>query len=134
VRLGTGEFYAVVEEFAEVADSLVIHLEDEGGGLGELLLFVVPARDAEFDDDLRRRIASELRRQLSPRHVPDEIIVVPAIPRTLTGKKLEAPVKRILRGEPAERVASRGSLADPGALDAFTALMSGRPGSRAPIR
>jgi acetoacetyl-CoA synthetase len=134
VRLGTGEFYAVVEEFAEVADSLVIHLEDEGGGLGELLLFVVPARDAEFDDDLRRRIASELRRQLSPRHIPDEIIVVPAIPRTLTGKKLEAPVKRILRGEPPDRVASRGSLADPGALDAFTALMSERSGSPAPIR
>ncbi len=60
--------------------------------------------------------------------------MVPAIPRTLTGKKLEAPVKRILRGEPAERVASRGSLADPGALDAFTALMSERSGSRAPIR
>jgi acetoacetyl-CoA synthetase len=134
VRLGTGEFYAVVEEFAEVADSLVIHLEDAGGGLGELLLFLVPARDAELDDDLRRRIASELRRQLSPRHVPDEIIVVPAIPRTLTGKKLEAPVKRILRGEPAEHVASRGSLADPGALDAFTALMSERSASRAPIR
>ncbi len=70
VRLGTGEFYAVVEEFAEVADSLVIHLEDEGGGLGELLLFLVPAREAELDDDLRRRIASELRRQLSPATYP----------------------------------------------------------------
>jgi len=71
---------------------------------------------------MRARIAGALRRQLSPRHVPDRILAVPAIPRTLTGKKLEAPVKRILRGEPADRVASRGSLADPTALDRFVEL------------
>ena len=67
-----------------------------------------------------------LRSELSPRHVPDEIVSVPAIPRTLTGKKLEAPVKRILRGESSERVASRDSLADPAALDAFVALAAER--------
>src|SRR3954451_24341117 len=115
VRLGTGEFYSVVEELEEVEDSLVVHLEDPEGGPGELVLFVV----ADLDDELRARIAGALRSQLSPRHVPDTITVVPAIPRTLTGKKLEAPVKRILRGEPAEAVASPGALADPEAVEAF---------------
>jgi acetoacetyl-CoA synthetase len=122
VRLGTGEFYAVIEELPEVQDSLVVHLEDPEGGPGELLLFVV----AELDDALRGRIATALRTQLSPRHVPDTIAAVPAIPRTLTGKKLEAPVKRILRGEPAEAVASQGALAVPGAVDAFVRFAEGR--------
>jgi len=122
VRLGTAEFYTVAEALPEVADSLVVHLEDDAGGAGELILFVVLAPDAELDDALRARIAGELRAQLSPRHVPDRIEAVPAIPRTLTGKKLEVPVKRILSGTPAEDAASRGSLADPTALDAFVAL------------
>jgi acetoacetyl-CoA synthetase len=126
VRLGTGEFYAVVEDVPEVIDALVVHLEDAGGGAGELLLFVVPADGAELDDGLRDRIGGALRSELSPRHVPDEIVSVPAIPRTLTGKKLEAPVKRILRGESSERVASRDSLLDPAALDAFVALAAER--------
>jgi acetoacetyl-CoA synthetase len=126
VRLGTGEFYSVVEDVPEVTDALVVHLEDAGGGAGELLLFVVPAADASLDDDLRAKIASALRSELSPRHVPDTIVSVPAIPRTLTGKKLEAPVKRILRGESSERVASRDSLLDPAALDAFVALAAER--------
>jgi acetoacetyl-CoA synthetase len=127
VRLGTGEFYAVVEELPEVIDALVVHLEDDGGGIGELLLFVVPANGVEVDDAVRGRIAARLRSELSPRHVPDAIVAVPAIPRTLTGKKLEAPVKRILRGEPPDRVASRDSLAEPAALDAFVALAAKRP-------
>jgi acetoacetyl-CoA synthetase len=126
VRLGTGEFYALVEELPEVADALVVHLEDDGGGIGELLLFVVAAPGATVDETVQTQIAAALRRDLSPRHVPDAIVAVPAIPRTLTGKKLEAPVKRILRGEPAEKVASRDSLADPGALDAFVALAARR--------
>jgi acetoacetyl-CoA synthetase len=122
VRLGTGEFYSVVEELPEVLDALVVHLEDAAGGSGQLLLFVVTADGVPVGDALRVQIASKLRDELSPRHVPDRIVAVPAIPRTLTGKKLEAPVKRILRGEAAEQVASRGSLADPTALDAFVAL------------
>jgi acetoacetyl-CoA synthetase len=133
VRLGTGEFYAVVEDLPEVADSLVIHLEDAGGGMGELLLFVVPAKGAALDDDLRSRIVGALRGQLSPRHVPDEIVIVGGIPRTLTGKKLEAPVKRILRGEAAESVASRDALADPQALDTFVSLAAQRSGQKAAI-
>jgi acetoacetyl-CoA synthetase len=134
VRLGTGEFYAVVEDLPELTDSLVVHLEDDAGGLGELLLFVVPAPGVDVDDELRRRVVSALRGQLSPRHVPDEIVVVPGIPRTLTGKKLEAPVKRILRGEAAETVASRDALADPTALDSFVALAARRLQAEAPIR
>jgi acetoacetyl-CoA synthetase len=126
VRLGTGEFYAVVEDIPEIVDALVVHLEDGGGGAGELLLFVVPREGAELDEDLRGRIARALRSELSPRHVPDTIVSVPAIPRTLTGKKLEAPVKRILLGESSERVASRDSLLDPAALDAFVELASDR--------
>jgi len=93
-------------------------------------LFVVPAPDATVDDALRERIAKALRSELSPRHVPDTIVAVPGIPRTLTGKKLEAPVKRILRGEAAERVASRDSLVDPAALDAFVTLAGERLAGR----
>ena len=126
VRLGTGEFYAVVEDIPEIVDALVVHLEDGSGGAGELLLFVVPAANTVVDEAMRDRIAKALRSELSPRHVPDAIVAVPAIPRTLTGKKLEAPVKRILRGDSPERVASRDSLLDPAALDAFVALATER--------
>ena len=122
VRLGTGEFYAVIEDLPEVTDALVVHLEDAGGGNGDLLLFVVPAEGAAVGEELQARIAGALRAQLSPRHVPDRVVPVPAIPKTLTGKKLEMPIKRILQGEPAERVASRSSLADPAALDPFIAM------------
>jgi acetoacetyl-CoA synthetase len=126
VRLGTGEFYAVVEDLDEVIDSLVVHLEDPGGGPGELLLFVRLREGLSLDDDLRARIAAALRGALSPRHVPDGVEAVPAIPRTLTGKKLELPVKRILLGAPAEQVSSRDALADPEALDAFVAYAASR--------
>jgi acetoacetyl-CoA synthetase len=119
VRLGTREIYTVVEELEEVADSLIVHLEDSEGGPGELVLFVVLADGVELDDDLRRTITTRLRSELSPRHAPDKIVAVPAVPRTLTGKKLEAPVKQILRGAPAEKVASRDALADPHSIDAF---------------
>jgi acetoacetyl-CoA synthetase len=126
IRMGTSELYTVVEEMPEVSDSLIVHLEDAEGGAGELALFVVLAGDTELDDQLRARIAGTLRSELSPRHVPDTIAAVPAIPRTLTGKKLETPVKRILRGDPADRVASRDALADPAAIDAFVALAAER--------
>jgi len=133
VRLGTGEFYATVEELPEITDALVVHLEDAGGGPGELLLFVVAAPEAAVDAAVHERIAAALRRELSPRHVPDAIVTVPSIPRTLTGKKLEAPVKRILLGEPADTVASRDSLANPAALDAFVELASERSARQASL-
>jgi acetoacetyl-CoA synthetase len=129
VRLGTAEFYSLVEGLPEVADSLVIHLEDQTGdgiGMGELLLFVVPAEGTEFDDALKARIAGELRRSLSPRHVPDAIHEVSGIPRTLSGKKLEVPVKRILTGTPSDVAASRGALANPDSLEAFERLATER--------
>ena len=129
VRLGTSVFDSVVEGFEEVADSLVIHLESRSSdgagddiGMGELLLFVVPAAGVEIDDELKVRIARELRGSLSPRHVPDAIYEVPGIPRTLSGKKLEVPVKRILTGTPTDVAASRGALANPDSLDAFERL------------
>jgi acetoacetyl-CoA synthetase len=101
-----------------------VHLEDRTGGPGRLLLFVVPTSGTPLTDSLRKEIRTELRRLLSPRHAPDEIIQVPSIPRNLTQKKLEVPIKRILQGEPVQRVVSSGSLADPSALDAFVALAS----------
>jgi acetoacetyl-CoA synthetase len=122
VRLGTGELYSVVEELPEVTDSLVVHLEDGEGGADELVLFVVLAEGCALDDALRAQIRRSLQSQLSPRHVPDAMHEVPAIPRTLTGKKLETPVKRILGGAQPETVASRDALADPTALDAFAAF------------
>jgi acetoacetyl-CoA synthetase len=122
VRIGTSEFYGIVEALPEVADSLVVHLEDAGGGTGELVLFVVPRDGRSVDEALRTRVASALRGELSPRHVPDQILEVPAIPRTLSGKKLEVPVKRILQGAPPDVAASRESLADPDSLAPFEAL------------
>jgi acetoacetyl-CoA synthetase len=115
VRMGTSEFYRAVEAFSEVADSLVV---DTGrlGAEGRLILFVVPADGAELDDDLKGRLRSALRAQLSPRHVPDEIHQVPGIPRTLSGKKLEVPVRKILLGTEPGRAADPNALADPDAL------------------
>jgi acetoacetyl-CoA synthetase len=126
VRIGTSELYAVVEELPEVADSLVVHREDDEGGAGELILFVALAGEGELDDELRGRIAGALRSELSPRHVPDAIVGVPAVPRTMTGKKLEAPVKRILLGARAEEVASADALLDPTAIEAFVAYAAAR--------
>ena len=126
VRLGTGEFYGVLDDIPQIADSIVVHLEDGAGGPGQLLLFVVLSGGAALDDELRSTIARSLRRELSPRHVPDAVVEVPAIPRTLTGKKLEAPVKRVLAGAPPEKVASLDALLDPTAFDAFVAFADGR--------
>ena len=126
VRLGTSDFYSVVEALPEVADSLVVHIEDASGGPGELLLFVALCPGVELDDGLRQRIATELRTSLSPRHVPDEIISVPSIPRTLSGKKLEVPVKRLLTGMSVEQAASKHALAEPGALTVFEEFAAGR--------
>jgi acetoacetyl-CoA synthetase len=126
VRMGTSELYAVVEELPEVVDSLIVHREDEAGGAGELILFIALADERELDDDLRAQIAGALRTELSPRHVPDAIVAVPAVPRTMTGKKLEAPVKRILLGARAEEVASADALLDPTAIEAFVAYAAAR--------
>jgi len=119
VRLGTAEFYRVVEELTEVADSLVVHLEDPAGGPGQLLLYVQLRPGAELDDALRRKITTALRTSLSPRHIPDGIAAIPVVPRNRTGKKLELPAKQILLGARLEDVASRDVLADPTSLDPY---------------
>ncbi len=118
VRMGTSEFYRVVESFGEVADSLVV---DTGrlGAEGRLILYVVPAAGRQVDEDLAGRLRAALRAQLSPRHVPDEIHQVPGIPRTLSGKKLEVPVRKILLGMDPERAADPNALANPEVLRYF---------------
>jgi acetoacetyl-CoA synthetase len=118
VRMGTSEFYRVVEALPEVADSLVV----DTGKLGEdgrLILFVVPAPGRSVDDALVARLRGVLRSELSPRHVPDEIHQVPGIPRTLSGKKLEVPVRKILQGTPVAAAADPDALANPEVLRYF---------------
>ncbi|GAA1878910.1 acetoacetate--CoA ligase [Asanoa iriomotensis] len=122
VRLGTAEFYSVVEGLPEIADSLVVHLEDNEGGAGELLLFVVTTDGRDLDGDLTAKIAKELRSALSPRHVPDAVYRVAGVPRTLSGKKLEVPVKKILTGASVDDAAAKGALANPESLAAFEKL------------
>ena len=122
VRMGTSEFYRAVEDLDEVTNALVIHLEDDTGGAGTLLLFVVLADGHQLDDELRKRILGHIRSRLSPRHVPDELHAVPDVPRTLSGKKLEVPVKKLFAGADLADVASEGALANPESLDAYREL------------
>jgi len=122
VRMGTAEFYRVVESLPEVADALVVDTT-ELGRQGELVLLVVPAdppaggAPAGLDPALEEQIRTVLRRQLSPRHVPDRIVAVSRLPRTLNGKKVEVPVRRILLGASPDEAVSVDALSDPGALD-----------------
>jgi acetoacetyl-CoA synthetase len=118
VRIGSSEIYRAVEALPEVVDSLVIGLERPGGEYS-MILFTVLRAGTELDDALRGRIRAHIRSSFTPRHVPDAIVRAPAVPRTLNGKKVEVPVKRILVGEPVERVVNAGSLANPEALDFF---------------
>ena len=118
VRTGTSEFYRVVDGFTEIEDSLVI----DTGQLGRedsLLLFVVMKTGHDLTPDLRERLKSAIRTELSPRHVPDEIHRIADVPRTLNGKKMEVPVKRILAGLPVEKAARTDAMANPEALEAF---------------
>ena len=119
VRLGTAEFYAVVEELPEITDSLVVHLEDRQGGAGRLLLFVATTDGRRARRRPARPDPRALRRELSPRHVPDGSNEVPAIPRTMTGKKLETPIKQILLGRPVAEVISADAVTNFAAVSAF---------------
>ncbi len=130
IRFGTSELYGVVEGLSDVRDSLVIGLELPGGRYW-MPLFVVLTDGATLDQDVERRIKAAIRESLSARHLPDVIVAVPAIPRTLTGKKMEVPVKRLLLGRPLEEVAAAGAVVDPGALDFFAdyaRVIDGLPG------
>jgi acetoacetyl-CoA synthetase len=122
IRMGTAEIYAAVLAIDEVLDALIVDVGRAGVGSGTegfMPLFVVLREGAELDDDLIRRIARRVREDCSPRHVPDVVEAVAQIPRTLSGKALEVPVKRILMGQAPDKAASRDSLADPAALDWF---------------
>ncbi|MEV1292237.1 acetoacetate--CoA ligase [Pseudonocardia sp. NPDC049635] len=127
VRLGTGDFYDVLEPMPEIAETLVIGVElpDDGYWLG---LFVVPAPGHRLDDELKQRITGTLRTRLSPRHVPDEIVEAPAVPHTLSGKRLEVPVKKLMAGRPLEKAVNLASVDDPDALRWYARFAADRRG------
>jgi acetoacetyl-CoA synthetase len=121
VRMGTSEIYRAVASVDAVIDALVVDIPRPGSE-GWMPLFVVLRDGAELDDDLTAEIARRIRERCSPRHVPDRVYAIDEVPRTLSGKILEVPVKRILTGTPPEQAASRDSLANPESLDYFVAL------------
>jgi acetoacetyl-CoA synthetase len=121
VRMGTSEIYRAVLALDEVVDALVVDVPRPGSD-GWMPLFVVLRDGASLDEALEREIKRRIREDCSPRHVPDQITQIAEVPRTLSGKVLEVPVKRILMGTPPEQAASRESLANPEALDFFIHL------------
>jgi acetoacetyl-CoA synthetase len=121
VRMGTSEIYRAVLAIPEVVDALVVDVP-RGTGESFMPLFVVLREGVELDDDLETEIRRRIRADCSPRHVPNRIYAVSEVPRTLSGKVLEVPVKKILTGTAPERAASRDSLANPAALDFFVEL------------
>lgn len=123
VRMGSAEIYRVVEDVPEILDSLVVDLT-ELGRQDTLALFVVPREGVTLDLELEGRLRSAIRDQLSPRHVPDRILAISEVPRTLSGKKLEVPVRRLLLGEDAERVINRDAMANPETLEPILAAAS----------
>ena len=126
IRMGTSEIYRAVLSLDQIVDALVVDVPRPDTD-GWMPLFIVLREDAELDEGLRKEIARRVRAQCSPRHVPDEVFAIEAVPRTLSGKVLEVPVKRILMGTPADKAASRDSLANPAALDYFTEMAARLP-------
>ncbi len=118
VRIGTAEIYAVLASIDEVSDALIVNLDLPGGGFF-MPLFVTLADGRVLDDAIRRKICDRLRAEYTPRHVPDRIIQVHAIPATLTGKKMEVPVRKLLLGVPVEQAANVNAMANPDALEEF---------------
>ena len=125
IRMGTSEIYRAVLAVDEVVDALVVDVPREGEE-SWMPLFVVLAKGATLADSLQGELARRIREECSPRHVPNDVFAIEAVPRTLSGKVLEVPVKRILTGTPADEAASRDSLQDPAALDWFVALAESR--------
>jgi acetoacetyl-CoA synthetase len=120
IRIGTAEVYSAVLSLEQVAEALAVDVPSpDGTGDGHLFLFIALAPGAELDDELEAALRARIRSDCSPRHVPDEVISVPEIPKTLTGKLLEVPIKRLLMGREVKEAASRGALANPAAMDWF---------------
>ena len=125
VRMGTSEIYRSVLSLDDIVDALVVDLPREGTD-GWMQLFVVLRAGRQLTDELTAQVRGKLRTDCSPRHVPDQVVQIAEVPRTLSGKLLEVPVKRILMGTPPERAASRESLANPASLDQFVAMAANR--------
>ncbi len=129
IRMGTAEIYAAVLAEDAIADALVVDVPPrDGTGDAWMPLFVVTAEGTELTDEVVDALRRRIRSECSPRHVPDEVIAVDAVPRTLSGKVLEVPVKKVLMGGDPEKAASRDSLADPEAYDWFVAFARERAG------
>jgi acetoacetyl-CoA synthetase len=128
IRMGTSEIYRAVLSVPEITDALVVDVPRDAGE-SFMPLFVVLHEATQLDDALRGEIRRRIREDCSPRHVPNEIYEIAEVPRTLSGKVLEIPVKKILMGTPPEQAASRESLANPASLDFFVEL-AGRVASR----
>jgi acetoacetyl-CoA synthetase len=118
IRIGTAEIYRAIESLDEIKDSLIVGLELSGARFF-MPLFVVLQEGHELTDDLIKKIATTLARQCSPRHVPDKVYTIEEVPYTLTGKKLEVPVKKLLLGIAADKALNRGAIANPAAMDFF---------------
>jgi acetoacetyl-CoA synthetase len=129
VRIGTAEIYRALDQIREIRDSLIVNLEKPDGS-DWMPLFVVLQPDCALDDALRQQIKKTLRDTYSPRHVPDEIIPVPDIPYTISGKKMETPVKRILLGQAPEKVFTRDSMKNPESMDFFIARATQASGAK----
>jgi acetoacetyl-CoA synthetase len=125
IRMGTSELYRVVEGFDEVADSLVIDLEYLGRE-SFMALFVVPKAPHALTEDLKKRLLDAIRTGLSARHVPNDVFAIPEVPRTISGKKLEVPVKKILLGQPPEKACNRSAMSNPQSIDWFVAFAAER--------
>jgi acetoacetyl-CoA synthetase len=125
VRLGSSDFYDVLETMPEISETLVVGVDqpDDGYWLG---LFVVPAPGHVLDDALRQKIVQTLRTRLTPRHVPDEILEAPGVPHTLSGKRLEVPIKKLISGRPLEKAANIASVDDPDALRWYARFAASR--------
>lgn len=130
VRLGTAEFYSVLDPLSELADSMVVHFEDPDGGMGQLLLLAVAAGEGD-QAELERRVRAVIRTELSPRHVPDRVLWLPSVPRTATGKRLEIPLKRLVQGIDPANAIDRGVLVHPEDLDGIVEAVRAAIGKEA---
>jgi acetoacetyl-CoA synthetase len=124
VRIGTAEIYRCLDAIGEIRDSLIINIE-RADGSDWMPLFVALVPGAKLDEDLKKRIRTALRTAYSPRHVPDDILEIPDIPYTISGKKMETPVKKVLQRKPLDKAFNRDSMRNPEAMEYFIRMAQG---------